>query len=106
MWAIVGVVPVVAAGAAYSMGAFSTDLPKLTATKQGIQQSLREFSGDDAEISDPTELASFRDKEQKLEMLRRKEKELNEKSGLTGGKSKKKKTKKAKKNHKKTIRKK
>lgn len=46
VWAIIGVVPVVAAGIAYSMGAFSTNTPAINQQIDELDRQSREFRGD------------------------------------------------------------
>lgn len=45
-WAIVGVVPVVAVGAAYAMGAFSTKTAAINEQIENVQRERNAFQGD------------------------------------------------------------
>ena len=49
VWAIVGVVPVVAVGAAYAMGAFSTDIPGINQKITQAEMAKTAFTGDEDE---------------------------------------------------------
>lgn len=86
IWAIVGVVPALAVGTAYAMGAFSTDIEGLN-KKLGPYASVKGSEGMKQEIAQ--EKTAFRGDVDDY--------------GTAGGKRKRK-TKKAKKSHKKTIR--
>jgi hypothetical protein len=49
IWAIVGVVPVVAVGAAYALGAFSTNIPSINQQIAKTQEVNTAFTGDNEE---------------------------------------------------------
>jgi hypothetical protein len=85
-------IPVVAVGAAYGMGAFSTNIPEITAKNEAIKKNLY----------DPAQRAAFQKQEEQRDMLRQKAAKLEKEAGL-GGKRKKK-TKKSKSKNKKTKR--
>ncbi len=95
-------IPVVAVGAAYGMGAFSTNIPEITAKNEAIKKNLYSFAGDDDNIYDPAQRAAFQEQEEQRDMLRQKAAKLEKEAGL-GGKRKKK-TKKSKSKNKKTKR--
>jgi len=47
IWGVIAGVPVVAAGIAYSMGAFSTDIPGINEKIRQAEEERTAFTGDD-----------------------------------------------------------
>ncbi len=69
-WAVIGIVPVVAVGAAYALGAFSTNIPSVNQKIQETQEAVTAFNGD----TDETHLGGRRKKTKKSKQNHKKTK--------------------------------